>query len=136
MVMEREKHGDADGDGGGGAVPCPRIKWISDLCVTLSAVSPYLRRLCCELYTGAFTKVAWADSTKAVAGGTAARYGWALPIRWLAKASDAWIRGLFDLGILATRKSSLTILNFAQKVSKSAKENKRKDLHIFAIISH
>jgi hypothetical protein len=62
--------------------------------------------------------------------------GRALPIRWLAKGSDAWIRGLLNLVILATRKSSLINLNFAQKVSKSAKENKRMDFHIFPIISH
>jgi hypothetical protein len=78
--------------------------------------------LYCELYTGPFTKVAWVDPTEAVACGMAAQYGLAAPVSVLAKASNAWLRGLLDLEILATYKSSLISLNFAQKVSKSAKE--------------
>jgi hypothetical protein len=75
--------------------------------------SLYFRRLRSELYTGPFTKVAYVDLMEAVVAGMAARYGRALPVPLLAKASLAWIRGLFDLGILATRKSSLISLNFA-----------------------
>jgi hypothetical protein len=59
---------------------------------------------------------------EAVVASMDARYERALPVPLLAKASVAWMRGLFDLGILATPKSSLISLNFAQKVSKSARE--------------
>jgi hypothetical protein len=92
-------------------------------------VSLYLWWLCFELYTGPFTKVAWVDLTEAVAGGTDARYGQAAPVPVLTKASGTWLRGLFDFGILATRKSSLIRLNFVQKISNLQGENKRKDLH-------
>jgi hypothetical protein len=40
----------------------------------------------------------------------------------VARPSDAWLRRLFDLEILATHNSSLISLNFTQKVSKPAKE--------------
>jgi hypothetical protein len=56
-----------------------------------------------------------------VAGGTATRYGHALPVLMLAKASIAWLHGLFDLGILVTRKCSLISLNLAEKVFKSVR---------------
>jgi hypothetical protein len=81
-------------------------------------VSSFLEWICSELYAGPFTKVAWVDLTEVVEGGTATRYEWAAPIPVPTKASGAWLRGLFDLGILAARKSSLTSLNFTQKVSK------------------
>jgi hypothetical protein len=98
------------------------MKYILDLCVTLSARFLYLWWLCYKLYTSAFTKVSWVDLTEAAAGGTAAQYGRALPIPVLARASDAWLRGLFDLRELVACKSSLISLNFSHKVSKSAKE--------------
>jgi hypothetical protein len=54
----------------------------------------------------------------------------------LAKASRAWLHGLFDLRILATHKSSLISPNLTQKVSKSASEKLKKGFQNFAIISH
>jgi hypothetical protein len=59
-------------------------------------------------------------------GGMGARYGRALPIPVLTRPFDAWLRGLFDLRELATHKFSLIILNFDQKVSKSAKKKEKK----------
>jgi hypothetical protein len=63
--------------------------------------------------------------TEAVAGGMATQYGQAAPIPVLAKASRAWLCGLFDLEILTNHKSSLIRLNFVQKVSKSARKNNK-----------
>jgi hypothetical protein len=57
-----------------------------------------------------------------VEGGTTARYGWVAPVPMLAKASGAWLHGLIDLGILATNKYLLIILNFTQNVSTSEEE--------------
>jgi hypothetical protein len=63
MVMERD--GDGDGDGGDGAA----VLLFSDemdvrsVCDSFCGVSP-LRRHICELYMGAFTKVAWFDLTR------------------------------------------------------------------------
>jgi hypothetical protein len=62
-----------------------------------------------------FTKVAWIDIMEAVAGGTAAWYGCALPVPLVAKPSGAWLCGLFDSGILATCKSSLLALILPRK---------------------
>jgi hypothetical protein len=42
------------------------------------------------------------------------------------KASDPSLCGLFDLGKLATHKSSLISLDFIQKVSKSAKRKENR----------
>jgi hypothetical protein len=52
-----------------------------------------------------------------VAHGTSAPYGQAVVIPVLAKIYDASLRGLFDLGELATWKSSLIALDFVQKMS-------------------
>jgi hypothetical protein len=60
--------------------PSPHIKWISDLCNSFCGVSPVCGGSICKLYIGAFTKIAWIDLTKTVAGGMGARYGRALPI--------------------------------------------------------
>jgi hypothetical protein len=73
--------------------------------------------LCYDFDFGPFTKVAEFDLAKAVEGGKAGWYAQVLPV-----PSDAWLRGLFDLEILATRNSSLISLNLAQKVLKSTKE--------------
>jgi hypothetical protein len=80
-------------------------------------VSLCLWRLCSELYIGTFTKVSWVVLMEAVACGMATCYEQVAPVPVLAKASGAWLRGLLDLGILATRKSSLISLNFVYKVS-------------------
>jgi hypothetical protein len=133
MVMEREMDGD---DGGGATVPLSSHKMdLRSVQLFLWRLS-CLRRLYCKLYIGAFTKIAWIDLTKTVAGGMGARYGQALPIPVLTRPFDAWFRDLFDLRELTTHKFSLIILNFDQKVSKFAKKKEKKDLHIFAIISH
>jgi hypothetical protein len=83
------------------------------VCDSFCGVSLFAAALLQIIYIGSFTKVAWFDLTKVVAGGM---YAWYDP-------SDAWLCGLFDLGKLATRKSALISLSFAHKVSKSAKEN-------------
>jgi hypothetical protein len=91
------------------------------MCVALSVVSLCLWRLCCKLYIGALMKIAWVDPTEAVEGGTAARYGRALPVLVLTKASDAWLRGLFDLIVLETHKSLLICLTFPLESVKTCK---------------
>jgi hypothetical protein len=48
----------------------------------------------------------------------------------LAKASDAWLHSLLGLGILVAHKFALISLNFAYKVSKSAKKNKKIFAHL------
>ena len=62
---------------------------------------------CGESYMGAFTEVAWFGETKAVAPGTGAWYGWAVPVPGPPGAHSAQLRNPFDLVILATRKSAL-----------------------------
>ena len=75
---------------------------------------------------GAFTKVARVDQAKAAEHGMGAPYGRAAPVPELLEAPVDLLRGLFDLVILATRKSSLIGTNFALEVSKTATENKEK----------
>jgi hypothetical protein len=58
-------------------------------------------------------KVACFDLAKAVEGGMEWRYGRALPVPLVARPSDAWLRGPFDLEILATNNSSLITLSLA-----------------------
>jgi hypothetical protein len=66
MVMEREMDGD---DGGGATVPLSSHKMdLRSVQLFLWRLS-CLRRLYCKLYIGAFTKIAWIDLTKTVAGG-------------------------------------------------------------------
>jgi hypothetical protein len=104
MMMEREMDGD---DGGGATVPLSSHKMdLRSVQLFLWRLS-CLRRLCCKLYIGASTKVAWINLTKMVVGGMGARYGRALPIPVLTRPFDAWLRGLFDLRELATHKFSL-----------------------------
>ena len=88
-----------------------------------------------ELYMGPLTKVAWFDLAKAVAPGTAGRYGRGAAISTVVKPSDAPLRGLFDLGKLVTRKSLLISPDSAKSVHFCKEKIQTKDLHIFAIIS-
>ena len=74
-----------------------------------------------ELYMGPFTKVAWFDLAKVVECGTAGRYGRTPAVPMLVNTADAPLRGLFDLGKLATRKSSLISPDSALKMSISAR---------------
>jgi hypothetical protein len=81
-------------------------------------------------------EVVWVDLTEAVAVGMTARYVRAMPVSMLAKASGAWLFGLYDLGMLATCKSSLISLNSSTKCPNLQRKNKIKDLFILTIISH
>jgi hypothetical protein len=94
--------------------------------VTLSPLALCLRQLCYDFDFGPFMNDAGFDPAKAVEGGTARRYGWALPILVVATPSYAWLRGLIDLGILVTHNFSLISLDLAQKVSKYSKEKQNK----------
>ena len=66
-------------------------------------------------------KVARFDQAKAVAPGMGRRYGRTPAVPMLVNTSDVPLRGLFDLGKLATRKSSLISPDSALKVSISAR---------------
>jgi hypothetical protein len=79
------------------------MKWISYLWVTLSALALCLRWLSYDFDFGPFTKVPWFDLAKAVEGRTAGWHGQALLVPVVARPSGAWLCGLFDLEILATR---------------------------------
>ena len=63
-----------------------------------------------------------------MAHGTGGRYGRAAPVPVLVEAPAGLLRGLFDLVIFATRKSSLISTNFAIEVSITATENKDKGI--------
>jgi hypothetical protein len=94
--------------------------------VNLSPLALCLRQLCYDFDSGPFTNDAGFDLAKAVEGGTARRYGRALPVLVVARPSYSWLRGLIDLGILVTHNFSLISLDLAQKVSKSSKEKQNK----------
>jgi hypothetical protein len=100
----------------------PLLRYGSQVCcVTLLWCALLIAAVLIRIIYGPFTKVSWFYLVKAVEGGTARWYGWALAISMVDKACNPPLRGLFDLGKLSTHKSSLISYDFAQNVLISAR---------------